>query len=88
MTCPAKLCAKWVGKDNEIDFVGELAGKRIYVQVAYIISSKKVEVREFGNLINIKDNYPKYVVTMDTMAGGNVSGITHLHILDFLTQEL
>ena len=88
MTCPAKLCAKWVRKDNEIDFVGELTGKRIYVQVAYIISSKKVEVREFGNLINIKDNYPKYVVTMDTMAGGNVSGTTHLHILDFLTQEL
>lgn len=71
---------------NEVDFVGEASGKRIYVQVAYIISSKKVEAREFGNLLDIKDNYPKYVVTMDTMAGGNVSGITHLHILDFLTQ--
>jgi hypothetical protein len=58
------------------------------VQVSYLISSKKVEAREFGNLLNIKDNYPKYVVTMDTMASGNVNGITHMHILDFLTQNL
>lgn len=79
----------YVGQMNktEIDFVGELAGKRIYVQVSYIISSKKVEEREFGNLLNIQDNYPKYVVTMDPMARGNVSGITHLHILDFLTKD-
>ena len=73
---------------NEVDFVGEIEGKRIYVQVAYIISSDKVTKREFGNLLRIKDNYPKYVVTMDTMASGNVSGITHLHILDFLTKDL
>lgn len=73
---------------NEIDFVGELGGKRIYVQVAYIISSNKVTKREFGNLLSIQDNYPKYVVTMDTMASGNVKGITHLHILDFLVKDL
>lgn len=80
----------YVGKlgDTEIDFVGELNGKRIYVQVAYLISSEKIISREFGNLQNIKDNYPKYVVTMDSMASGNVNGITHLHILDFLTQML
>lgn len=71
---------------TEVDFVGELGGKRIYVQVAYVISSKKVEAREFGNLLDIKDNYPKYVVTMDQMAQGNVNGIMHIHILDFLTQ--
>ena len=48
---------------------------------------KKVEEREFKNLLQIKDNYPKYVVSMDKMAGGNVKGITHLHILDFLTRS-
>jgi len=70
---------------GEIDFVGESADKRIYVQVAYLITSEKTSQREFGNLLHIKDNYPKYVVTMDTLARGNVKGITHLHILDFLT---
>ena len=76
----------YVGQmDNgEIDFVGELGGKRIYVQVAYILSSDKVMKREFGNLQSIKDNYPKYVVTMDALAKGNVNGIVHIHILDFL----
>jgi len=74
--------------NTEIDFVGESGGKRIYVQVSYLISSDKVAKREFSNLLQIKDNYPKYVVSMDTMAGGNVNGIIHLHILDFLTQSL
>lgn len=69
---------------TEIDFVAESSGKRIYVQVAYLISSNKVRTREFGNLLNIKDNYPKYVVTMDSMASGNTDGIKHLSISDFL----
>lgn len=73
--------------NSEVDFVAELGSERIYVQTAYLISSNKVEKREFGNLSNIKDNYRKYVVTMDKMAGGNVQGITHLHILDFLTND-
>ncbi|MEK7168687.1 MAG: ATP-binding protein [Patescibacteria group bacterium] len=82
-----KVYVGQLGK-TEIDFVGEKNGTRIYVQVSYLISSKKVGAREFGNLLNIQDNYPKYVVTMDTMAQGNVNGITHLHILDFLTQDI
>ena len=72
---------------SEVDLVGEKAGGRIYLQVAYLISSKKVEEREFGSLLRIKDNYPKYVVSMDKMADGNVKGISHLHILDFLTND-
>ena len=74
--------------NQEIDFVGEKAGKRIYVQVSYLISSDTVKEREFGNLLKIEDNYPKYVVSMDKMAGGNVNGIIHMHILDFLTNDL
>ena len=73
--------------NSEIDFVGEKAGERIYVQTAYLIPSNKVKKREFGSLLQIKDNYRKYVVTMDKMAGGSVKGITHLHILDFLTND-
>lgn len=73
---------------GEIDFVGEKSGEKIYVQVAYLISSDKVEKREFGSLLAIKDNYPKFVVTMDKMAQGSVKGITHQHILDFLTNDL
>ncbi|MBI4991395.1 ATP-binding protein [Candidatus Gottesmanbacteria bacterium] len=72
---------------GEVDFVAEKAGEKIYVQTAYLISSKKVEKREFGSLMDIKDNYKKIVVTMDEMAGGNVKGIIHMHILDFLTND-
>lgn len=73
---------------NEIDFVGVIGDARIYIQVAYLLTSEKTKKREFGNLQNIKDNYPKYVVTMDTMASGSVGGIHHLSILDFLTQNV
>ena len=72
----------------EIDFVAENAGERIYVQVAYLISSDRVKKREFGNLLSIRDNYRKFVVTMDKMAAGSVKGIIHRHILDFLTNDL
>jgi len=71
--------------NGEVDFVAEMKGERIYVQVAYLIASGKVEKREFGSLLSIKDNYKKYVVTMDKMAGGSIKGVAHLHILDFLT---
>ena len=71
--------------NGEIDFVAVKADEKIYVQVAYLISSSKVEKREFGSLLAIKDNYRKYVVTMDKMATGSVKGVAHLHILDFLT---
>ena len=73
---------------SEVDFVGVKEGKKIYVQVAYLLSSEKVIKREFGNLQNIKDNYPKYVITMDKMATGNVDGIIHLEIIDFLMKNL
>jgi predicted AAA+ superfamily ATPase len=73
--------------NGEIDFVAEKADEKIYVQVAYLIPSSKVEKREFGSLLTIKDNYRKYVVTMDKMATGSIKGVTHLHILNFLTND-
>lgn len=74
-----------VGKNNskEIDFVCEKNGNRIYVQVCYFLSSERTEQREFGAFEGIKDNYPKYVVSMDEF---NMSrnGIIHMNIRDFL----
>jgi len=78
-----------VGKsgDKEIDFVCEKSGKKIYVQVTYLLQDEKTIKREFGNLLEIKDNYPKYVVSMDdAMTGSDFKGIEHLHIMDFLSE--
>jgi predicted AAA+ superfamily ATPase len=79
----------FVGKnaEKEIDFVAERNNERIYVQVAYQIPDENTKNREFGNLLSIKDNYPKYVVTMDEGAGGNISGIKHLHVIDFVQER-
>lgn len=79
----------YVGKsgDKEIDFVCNKSGKKIYVQVTYLLHDEKTINREFGNLLEIKDNYPKYVVSMDdAMSGSDFEGIEHLHILDFLSE--
>ena len=72
-------------EQQEIDFVGIKQGKRVYIQVIYLIADEKTREREFGNLVNIPDNYPKYVVSLDEFnRGSEVAGIAHLHLLDFL----
>ena len=68
---------------KEIDFVCDKDGKRIYVQVCYLLSSEKTEEREFGAYENIKDNYPKYVISMDEFDMSR-NGIIHMNIRDFL----
>jgi len=73
---------------KEIDFWCEKEGNSIYVQVVYLIPDQKTHQREFGNLNEIKDNYPKYVVSMDPIAGEPYQGILHMHILDFLNSDL
>ncbi len=77
-----------VGKLNnlEIDFVAEKNGNTKYIQVAYLLHNEKVRQREFGNLLKIKDNYEKTVVSADDFIGGNHKGIKHIRILDFLTK--
>jgi len=72
---------------KEIDFVAEKNGRKIYVQVAYLISDKATRDREFGNLLAIPDNYPKIVVSMDKMAGSDYQGIQHRRIIDFLLDD-
>ena len=69
---------------KEIDFACEKKGERLYVQVAYMITDQRVHDREFGNLLGIKDNFTKIVVSMDEMTGGKFKGISHVNIRDFL----
>lgn len=75
---------------GEIDFVcNKPKGQRIYVQASYIIADEATREREFGNLRAIKDNYPKYVISMTPLVGRQDSdGITHLHLRRFLTEGL
>ena len=70
--------------EKEIDFACEKEGERLYVQVAYMITEQRVHDREFGNLLKIKDNFTKIVVSMDEMTGGKFKGIKHVNIRDFL----
>lgn len=75
---------------GEIDFVCTAkGGQRKYVQAAFIIADETTREREFGNLRAIKDNYPKYVISMTPLVTRNDdNGITHLHLRKFLTEGL
>jgi len=73
---------------QEIDFVAEKNEKKAYFQVTYLLTSKKVIDREFGNLLKIKDNYPKYVISMDEYVKGDFKGVKHLNLIDFLTLKI
>lgn len=78
----------YVGKsgEKEIDFICEKSGERVYIQVAYLISDERVKKREFGNLLEIKDNWRKIVVSLDEYTFKNYKGIEHLHLREFLTE--
>jgi predicted AAA+ superfamily ATPase len=71
-------------QDKEIDFIAERQGEKVYIQVALRISEKQTMEREFGNLLALKDNYPKYVVTLDEYAGTSYEGIKHIPLQQFL----
>jgi predicted AAA+ superfamily ATPase len=70
---------------QEIDFIATKNNETIYVQVALRLDSEKTIDREFGNLLRIKDNYPKMVVSMDEQFSNTYQGITHIPIRKFLT---
>lgn len=76
----------YVGKlDNaEIDFIAVKQENKLYIQVAQEIGSAETEKREYGRLLDIRDNYPKYVLRTDVFAGGNYEGIKTMHVADFL----
>ena len=74
-------------KDKEIDFICKKNNEKIYIQVTYILSDKKVIDREFGNLLKIKDNFPKIVISSDKFKVQTYEGIKHINIIDFLMSE-
>lgn len=75
-----------IGKTSggEIDFVAARQNEKLYIQVAREISSEATAEREYSRLREIRDNYPKYVLTTDDYAGGNLDGIKTMHVADFL----
>lgn len=85
-----ELCRRgytvYTGKaeDGEIDFIAIRQNEKLYVQVTERIPSEKTEKREYERLLEIRDNYPKYVLRTDEFAGGNYEGIKTMHVADFL----
>jgi predicted AAA+ superfamily ATPase len=71
-------------EDKEIDFIAEKAGERIYIQVATSIIERQTAEREFGNLLKIKDQYPKMVITLDSTEGASYQGIRQVPVRKFL----
>ena len=77
----------YIGKNEtkEIDFVAVRRDERIYVQVCRSLPEESD--RETANLLEIKDHYPKYVVTLDEFASGNINGVKIVHLADFLLRD-
>ena len=73
---------------EEIDFVCKRNGEILYVQVSLELSKQETIEREFGNLLKIKDNYPKVVVSGEKMFENTYEGIEHIYIRDFLSSVL
>jgi uncharacterized protein len=69
---------------KEIDFICEKRGEKLYLQVALKLDDENTIEREFGNLLSIKDNYPKQVITMDNFTGNSHQGVEHVNIRKFL----
>jgi uncharacterized protein len=71
----------------EIDFVAEKHDEKKYFQVTYLMIDEKTTLRETGNLLKLKDNYPKYIISMDELPSSNIEGIIQMNIREFLTAD-
>ena len=81
-----KVCVGRVG-DKEIDFVGEKDGDKLYVQVCYLLNAESTIQREFGSLLEIKDNFPKIVLYKESSFKGKYEGIPAIDVRDWLMGE-
>lgn len=79
----------YIGKtqNGEIDFIATRQNDKIYIQITKEIKSEKTEKREYDRLLEIGDNYTKYLLRTDDFAGGNYQGIKTMHVADFLLSE-
>ena len=73
-------------RNKEIDFVAAKPGKTIYIQVAYLLNEAKTFEREFGNLLSIKDNHNKIVVSLDDIQFSDYEGIKHFRPWEFINE--
>lgn len=78
-----------IGKtqNGEIDFIATRQGDKLYIQITREINSEKTEKREYDRLLEINDQYPKYLLRTDEFSGGNYRGIKTMHIADFLLSD-
>ena len=78
-----------IGKTSggEIDFAATRRNEKLYIQVTREIANENTELREYSRLRDIRDNYPKYVLTTDDFAGGDHDGIKTMHVADFLLSD-
>lgn len=76
----------YVGKYDvyEIDFVGIRRNQKVYIQVCYLLADDKTLKREVEQLVKLSDNFPKYIVSLDSYINGDIQGIRHLHLRNFL----
>ncbi len=78
-----------VNKSMEIDFTASRNAEKIYVQVTYLLNEQSTLEREFGNLIKIEDNYPKYLVAMDAYTTPNTyNGVITKSLRAFLSEAV
>ena len=79
-----------VGKmvEKEVDFIAEKEGRKVYIQVSYIMPDKSTVEREFSVLESISDNHPKYVISLDSLIIKRESGVCHINLYDFLLNGL
>ena len=75
----------YIGKTykGEVDFIATKGEEKIYIQATYLLSDERVIEREFGAYEEIKDNYPKYVISMDHVPMSR-DGVIHMSLIDFL----
>ncbi len=73
--------------ESEVDFIVEKEDTKVYLQVTYLLSSQETIEREYAVLIKIKDNYPKYVISLDKISIPEKDGIKHLNLFDFLLSK-
>lgn len=78
-----------IGKtpNGEIDFIATRQNDKLYIQITKEINSEKTEKREYDRLLEINDNYPKYLLRTDEFADGNYQGIKTMHVADFLLSK-
>ena len=78
-----------IGKtqSGEIDFIASRQNDKLYIQITQEINSLQTEKREYDRLLEIEDNYPKYMLRTDEFAGGTYEGIKTMHVADFLLSD-